>query len=186
MKKLFNFILLSLLGLSLFGFNNDIKLENEIKVIAPMGTPYLALGGLLEEENVKIECVAGTDPLKAALVAGEYDVVVAPINLAAQLFNKGNSKYVIDAINQKWLDGWIKKNWKLNTKNPVKNITIPKYTELKGTYNFLVKWDENTGAVTTATLITYDGNEYWIIDKESYTDDYTYISEFSTSYSKSK
>ena len=73
-----------------------------------------------------------------------------------------------------------------NDENPVKNITIPKYTELKGTYNFLVKWDENTGAVTTATLITYDGNEYWIIDKESYTDDYTYISGFSTSYSKSK
>lgn len=97
MKKILSFILLSVLGLSLFSCNNDIKLENEISVIAPMGTPYLALGGLLEEENVKIDGVQGADPLKAALVAGEYDVVVAPINLAAQLFNKGNSKYVIDA-----------------------------------------------------------------------------------------
>lgn len=35
-----------------------------------------------------------------------------------------DSKYVIDAINQKWLDGWIQKNWKLNTKNPVKNIDL--------------------------------------------------------------
>lgn len=35
-----------------------------------------------------------------------------------------DSKYVIDAINQKWLDGWIKKNWKLNTKNPVKNVDL--------------------------------------------------------------
>jgi len=35
-----------------------------------------------------------------------------------------DSKYVIDAINQKWLDGWISKNWKLNTKNPVKNIDL--------------------------------------------------------------
>ena len=99
MKKILSFILLSVLGLSLFSCNNDIKLENEISVIAPMGTPYLALGGLLEEENVKIDGVQGADPLKAALVAGEYDVVVAPINLAAQLFNKGNSKYVIKFSN---------------------------------------------------------------------------------------
>lgn len=35
-----------------------------------------------------------------------------------------DSKYVIDAINQKWLEGWQKKNWKLNTKNPVKNIDL--------------------------------------------------------------
>ena len=35
-----------------------------------------------------------------------------------------DSKYVIDAINQKWLDSWIDKNWKLNTKNPVKNIDL--------------------------------------------------------------
>lgn len=35
-----------------------------------------------------------------------------------------DSKYVIDAINQKWLDGWVEKNWKLNTKNPVKNIDL--------------------------------------------------------------
>ena len=35
-----------------------------------------------------------------------------------------DSKYVVDAINQKWLDGWQAKNWKLNTKNPVKNIDL--------------------------------------------------------------
>jgi len=35
-----------------------------------------------------------------------------------------DSKYVVDAINQKWLDGWVNKNWKLNTKNPVKNIDL--------------------------------------------------------------
>ena len=35
-----------------------------------------------------------------------------------------DSKYVVDAINQKWLEGWVSKNWKLNTKNPVKNIDL--------------------------------------------------------------
>ncbi len=35
-----------------------------------------------------------------------------------------DSKYLVDAINQKWLDGWILKNWKQSSKNPVKNIDL--------------------------------------------------------------
>ena len=35
-----------------------------------------------------------------------------------------DSKYVVDAINQKWLEGWQAKNLKLNTKHPVKNIDL--------------------------------------------------------------
>ena len=35
-----------------------------------------------------------------------------------------DSKYVVDAINQKWLDTWILKNWKKGTKNEVKNIDL--------------------------------------------------------------
>ena len=35
-----------------------------------------------------------------------------------------DSKYVTEAINQNWLQNWIDKNWKLNTKNPVKNIDL--------------------------------------------------------------
>lgn len=37
---------------------------------------------------------------------------------------QSDSKYLIDAFNQKWIDGWISKNWKINTKNPVKNIDL--------------------------------------------------------------
>ena len=35
-----------------------------------------------------------------------------------------DSKYVIEAINKNWLKGWEEKNWRLNTKNPVKNIDL--------------------------------------------------------------
>ncbi len=35
-----------------------------------------------------------------------------------------DSKYLVDAINQKWLDAWVFKNWKQNSKNPVKNIDL--------------------------------------------------------------
>jgi len=32
-----------------------------------------------------------------------------------------DSKYLVDAFNQKWIDGWIKKGWKGANKQPVKN-----------------------------------------------------------------
>ena len=32
-----------------------------------------------------------------------------------------DSKYLVDAFNLKWIDGWIKKDWKGANKQPVKN-----------------------------------------------------------------
>ncbi len=35
-----------------------------------------------------------------------------------------DSKYVVDAFNQKWIDGWIKKGWKRGKNEPVKNVDL--------------------------------------------------------------
>lgn len=35
-----------------------------------------------------------------------------------------DSKYVVDAFNQHWIDGWIKKGWKRGRNEPVKNIDL--------------------------------------------------------------
>lgn len=35
-----------------------------------------------------------------------------------------DSKYLIDAIEKKWLDGWVKNNWRTASKKPVKNIDL--------------------------------------------------------------
>ena len=35
-----------------------------------------------------------------------------------------DSKYVVDAFNNKWIDGWIKKGWKTAGKTPVKNVDL--------------------------------------------------------------
>jgi len=32
-----------------------------------------------------------------------------------------DSKYLVQAINEKWIDGWLKKNWVTSAKKPVKN-----------------------------------------------------------------
>lgn len=52
-----------------------------------------------------------------------------------------DSKYVADAINQKWLDNWVLKNWKLNTLNPVKNIDLwKKFLEVKKPHDIEFIW----------------------------------------------
>lgn len=35
-----------------------------------------------------------------------------------------DSKYVVDAFNNKWIDGWIAKGWKTAGKSPVKNADL--------------------------------------------------------------
>lgn len=35
-----------------------------------------------------------------------------------------DSKYVIDALEKNWLDGWQRNNWKNSSKKPVKNIDL--------------------------------------------------------------
>ena len=51
-----------------------------------------------------------------------------------------DSKYVIDSI-EKWLKGWQEKNWKLNTKNPVKNIDLwLQYLEVSKPHNIKFIW----------------------------------------------
>ncbi|MDO4633294.1 MAG: ribonuclease HI [Eubacteriales bacterium] len=35
-----------------------------------------------------------------------------------------DSKYLIDAFNQKWIDGWIRKGWKRGKNEPVKNVDL--------------------------------------------------------------
>ena len=35
-----------------------------------------------------------------------------------------DSKYVVDAFNENWIEGWIKKGWKTSGKTPVKNVEL--------------------------------------------------------------
>ncbi len=35
-----------------------------------------------------------------------------------------DSQYVVKAFTEHWIDGWLKKNWKLGTEHPVKNIDL--------------------------------------------------------------
>lgn len=97
MKKIVLVICLLLSSLCISGCNKN-KLEDEVSIIVPYGSPYLAIGGLIEVENLKIEAVNGAQNLQTALVSGSHDIVIAPINLGAKLFNGGKSNYKIAAV----------------------------------------------------------------------------------------
>lgn len=54
-----------------------------------------------------------------AAIAG-LEALVKPCQV--ELFS--DSKYLTDAFNQNWIDGWLKRGWKKSDKSKVKNIDL--------------------------------------------------------------
>ncbi len=46
------------------------------------------------------------------------------LNRPCQVDLYSDSKYLVDAFNQNWIQGWIKKGWKRGKNKPVKNIDL--------------------------------------------------------------
>ena len=46
------------------------------------------------------------------------------LNRPCQVELYSDSKYLVDAFNKHWLDGWIKKGWKRGKNEPVKNVDL--------------------------------------------------------------
>ncbi len=68
----------------------------DIKVMAPLGSPALAqtfmqyeMPSLGPKSTYEVEIVVGVDPLVAAFTSGSHDIIYAPTNLAAKLYNMG-------------------------------------------------------------------------------------------------
>lgn len=69
-----------------------------LSIMSPKGAPAVALVPLVENGTDTIDFVDGADLLSAELVKGEYDVIVAPVNLGAMLYSKGNEAYKLYAV----------------------------------------------------------------------------------------
>ena len=48
-------------------------------------------------------------------------VAVEALKKPCDIILTSDSKYVVEAFTKKWIDGWIKKNWKRGKNEPVKN-----------------------------------------------------------------
>lgn len=67
--------------------------------------------GYKKTTNNRMELMAAIVGLEALTKSCEVDLY-------------SDSKYLTDAFNQHWVDGWIKKGWKRSGNEPVKNIDL--------------------------------------------------------------
>lgn len=94
--KLIILLLVFVMSFVLVGCKEFVP-TRKVSVIMPSGTPVLALGGLINEEN-DIEVVTDTTLLQTALVTKSVDVVICPLTMATNLYLKGKSTYKLEAI----------------------------------------------------------------------------------------
>ena len=68
-------------------------------------------GGMKKTTNNRMELMAAIAGLEA-------------LNRPCQVTLYSDSSYLVNAFNQHWIDGWIKKGWKRGKNEPVKNIDL--------------------------------------------------------------
>ena len=95
-KRILFIIVVTVVALLLIACNEDES--PNVKVLMPQGIPSVALGNLLDDEKTNFTIVDGPSVLSAELMKGDYDVIVAPIVLGAQLYTKGTLNYKLKAI----------------------------------------------------------------------------------------
>lgn len=98
MKRLLSFVLLLVMTLSSVLMLSCAKDADKVKVMVPNGVTLIAWGGLFDNNNVEIENVDGPSLLSGAFASQSHDIIVAPLNLGAKLYNAGNTKYQLDSM----------------------------------------------------------------------------------------
>ena len=63
------------------------------------------------------------------------------LNRPCEVVVVSDSKYVTDAFNQHWIEGWLKNNWKTAGNKPVKNIDLwQRLLEAKKSHKVTFQW----------------------------------------------
>lgn len=71
-----------------------------------------------------------------AVIAG-----LEALNRSCEVEVYSDSQYVVNAFNQHWVDGWIKKGWKRGKNEPVKNVDLWKrLLEAKQIHSVTFHW----------------------------------------------
>ena len=91
MKKILLIILLSFI---LFGCKKD----DSITIIVPYGSPELAQLYLENSNDYQVDVVNGADPLIAAFGSSSHDVIFAPTNLGAKMYQSKDSYQLLATI----------------------------------------------------------------------------------------
>ncbi len=65
------------------------------------------------------ECTTNNRMELLAVIAG-FEALKKPCMVDVY----SDSKYVVDAFEKRWVEGWLKRNWKNSKKEPVKNVDL--------------------------------------------------------------
>ena len=65
------------------------------------------------------KCVTNNQMELMAVIAG-----LEALKKPCEIILTSDSKYVVEAFEKKWIDGWIKRGWKTADKKPVKNVEL--------------------------------------------------------------
>jgi NitT/TauT family transport system substrate-binding protein len=98
MKKVLSFVLFLVISLSSVFTLACAKESDKVKVMVPNGITLIAWGGLYDNRDVEIDNVNGPDLLSTAFASSSHDIIVAPLNLGAKLYNNSNTKYKLDSM----------------------------------------------------------------------------------------
>lgn len=71
--------------------------KDQISLLVPIGSTQLAQLYLQNNPDYSVDTVVGSDPLVAGFSARDYDVIVAPVNLGAKLY-QSNQAYRLGAV----------------------------------------------------------------------------------------
>lgn len=76
------------------------KEDAPVKVLMPMGATSLSMLGLYGNDKVAMDTVDGSDVISAELSKenGDYDMIIAPINMGVTLISKGKSSYTLSSV----------------------------------------------------------------------------------------
>lgn len=94
MKKL---LLAFSMILSLFLFVSCAKDDYKLKVAGPSGAPVVAASNALDSEKQTLNLNLEASALQPLFVNGEEDIIIAPINLGANMYSK-NGNYKLGAV----------------------------------------------------------------------------------------
>ena len=77
--------------------------------------------GITHEKELSegFKCVTNNQMELMAVIVG-LEALKKPCSVTLY----SDSKYVVDAFNNHWIEGWIKKGWKTAGKTPVKNVDL--------------------------------------------------------------
>lgn len=93
LTKMIGLMLIMLFLVSVVGCNKN---EEKKTILTPEGIPLIAIGSLLTDYEVAT--TAGASLLQSELLQENYDAIIAPVTLGAQLSLKGSLKYQIAGL----------------------------------------------------------------------------------------